>query len=490
MSMQTDQSKAVYGSYPVKRVYLLDILSFVVSFFAALLLRYRDQFSDWSGYYDGLYVSLLIVIILLQTVVFLVFDARHISIFRQDPFENLISVFKSRTVIMVLLVFYLYATQRGELSSRFIIVAIYVLAVMTDYVFRMLYRSRYRKLSIIEEAADVLELYQPYPDTEGIRALAEKGGYTEVLIHPAQDTSGKLKDESIVDSVARACEELGLRTFVALEPQGRALRAGMVSDVAEHAAYPASIRADRYDVFGVKYAISGLDEAVMHVIRHLKELSGRYICFSNVHTLVMARENPGYREALNGAAITFPDGAPIAQMEMRSGISGAERVAGPDFMSRMFTATADGSVRHYFYGSSPETLDALKNRLQEKYPDMIIAGMYSPPYRDLTAEEDEEVIRTINESGADIVWVGLGAPKQEKWMAAHNGLIHGVMMGVGAGFDFHAGTIRRAPVWIQRIGLEWLYRLFQDPKRLIRRYLVTNVKFYWYRIIKKITHRG
>lgn len=476
-----------YGNYPIKRIYILDLFSFAISFFAALMIRYREQFTSWHSYYDGLYINLLIVIILLQTVVFLVFDARHRSIFRQDPVENLISVFKSRTVIMVLLIFYLYATQRGELSSRFIIVAIYVLAVLTDYVFRMVYRSRYRKQSIIEEAADVLELYHPYPSPDGIRELAENGDYTEVLIHPTPD---RLPDSSTVDSVARACEDLGLRTFVALEPQGRVLRAGMVSDVADCAAYPASIRTERYDVFGVKYAISGLDEAVMHVIRHLKDLSGRYICFSNVHTLVMARENPEYRDALNGSAITFPDGAPIAQMEMRSGISGAERVAGPDFMNRMFTATADGSVRHYFYGSSPETLDALKNRLQEKYPDMVIAGMYSPPYRDLTAEEDEEIIRTINDANADIVWIGLGAPKQEKWMAAHNGLIHGVMMGVGAGFDFHAGTIRRAPVWIQRIGLEWLYRLFQDPKRLIRRYLVTNVKFYWYRIIKKITHRG
>lgn len=106
--------------------------------------------------------------------------------------------------------------------------------------------------------------------------------------------------------------------------------------------------------------------------------------------------------------------------------------------------------------------------------------MYSPPFRELSGKEDEEDICRINESGADIVWVGLGAPKQEKWMNAHAGKINAVMMGVGAGFDFHAGTIDRAPVWVQRIGLEWLYRLFQDPGRLFKRYFVTNIKFFWY----------
>ena len=125
-------------------------------------------------------------------------------------------------------------------------------------------------------------------------------------------------------------------------------------------------------------------------------------------------------------------------------------------------------------------MDALKASLEAKYPGIIIKGMYSPPFRELTPEEDREDIERINAAGADIVWIGLGAPKQEKWMKAHEGKIHGVMMGVGAGFDFHAGTIKRAPLWIQKIGFEWLYRLFQDPKRLISRYFITNIKFMWY----------
>ena len=112
--------------------------------------------------------------------------------------------------------------------------------------------------------------------------------------------------------------------------------------------------------------------------------------------------------------------------------------------------------------------------------------MYSPPFRELSREEELKDIEMINSSGADIIWIGLGAPKQEKWMKAHEGMLNGVMMGVGAGFNFHAGNIKRAPMWIQKIGLEWLYRLFQDPKRLLGRYLVTNTKFFWYLLLEKI----
>ncbi|MCR5671130.1 MAG: WecB/TagA/CpsF family glycosyltransferase [Butyrivibrio sp.] len=194
----------------------------------------------------------------------------------------------------------------------------------------------------------------------------------------------------------------------------------------------------------------------------------------------MARENREYADVLNSSAFTFPDGNPIAQLQRKRGVIGAERVAGPDFMEHMFRDTQDGRISHFFYGASQETLDALKERLEKKYPGIVIKGLYSPPFRALSDEEDAADVDMINDSGADIVWIGLGAPKQEKWMQAHKGRIKGVMMGVGAGFDFHAGTIKRAPKWIQKVGLEWLYRLFQDPGRLIKRYLVTNIKFLWY----------
>lgn len=241
----------------------------------------------------------------------------------------------------------------------------------------------------------------------------------------------------------------------------------------------------RCAIFGVNYCVSNLNDAVKYVLAHLKELSGQYVCFSNVHTTVMAKENLQYRDVLNEAILTYPDGAPIAKLQRKRNYQAAKRVAGPDFMELMFSATSDGNVKHYFYGSKEETLEALKQNLLRENPNLNICGMYSPPFRKTTPEEDMQDIERINHSGADIVWVGLGAPKQEQWMNAHKGKINGVMMGVGAGFDFHAGTIQRAPIWIQKIGLEWLYRLFRDPKRLFMRYLITNTKFCWYLLKEK-----
>lgn len=153
-------------------------------------------------------------------------------------------------------------------------------------------------------------------------------------------------------------------------------------------------------------------------------------------------------------------------------------------MGEVFKTSAKKGYRHYFYGSKEETLEKLYQKLNENYPGIQIAGMYSPPFRPLTEEEDKAVIERINETKPDFVWVGLGAPKQERWMAAHQGEINGLMIGVGAGFDYYAENIKRAPMWMQKSNLEWLYRLIQDPKRLFKRYLVTNTKFIWNAIIR------
>ena len=243
----------------------------------------------------------------------------------------------------------------------------------------------------------------------------------------------------------------------------------------------------KYRVFGVEYAVASSIGAVNYIKEHIDDLHGEYLCFSNVHTSVMAREDGRYRKVLNEAAFVFTDGNPIARMQRKAGYPDAERVAGPDFMANMFERTQDGSLTHYFYGSKQETLDSLEKELEKKYPGIVIKGMYSPPFRKLTGEEDAQNVKMINDSGADIIWIGLGAPKQENWMFLHKGKINGVMMGVGAGFDFHAGTIKRAPVWVQNMGLEWLYRMFQDPKRLIKRYFVTNIKFVWYKYFSRHT---
>ena len=477
-----------YGRYPKRRIYAADIASLVVASFTALVIRY-DAVSD---IFDRLYIALIISMCLIQTVVFLAIDMRRKSVYEMDPVENLMAVLRDRTIVMVMTVLYLYATQQGEISSRFVIFAVYVLSIIYDYLLRMLIRHGYLKSGRSKDSRSVLELRYPYPEADELeRMIADSTARLsgdepacDILVHRTGAS-----DEEYSLALDAACST-GARVYAAMQIPGYEVRSGIAGDVSGYASIPVEIRREKYEVFGVRYAIARTEEAVLHILRHLQDLSGQYVCFSNVHTLVMARENPDYREVLNSSAITFPDGNPIAQLQIRAGLTGVERVAGPDFMDHVFRDTADGSVGHYFYGSKPETLSALETALKKKYPDIKICGMYSPPFRELTPEEDEADTARIKESGADIVWVGLGAPKQEKWMHDHAGRVRGVMMGVGAGFDFHAGTIRRAPVWIQKIGLEWFYRLLQDPGRLIKRYVVTNFKFFMYMIPERLKHRN
>lgn len=233
----------------------------------------------------------------------------------------------------------------------------------------------------------------------------------------------------------------------------------------------------RKKLFGIKIVVSNPEEAVSHVVEAVEDLRGGYISFANAHTTVLAHEDREFHQVQMEASYVMPDGRPLSKLLRLRGFPQAKQIAGPDFMDRLWEATKDGSLSHYFYGGSEKTIDALGNRLAEKYPGLKIAGMESPPYRPLTEDEDRETIERINASGADFIWIGLGAPKQEYFMRAHKDMLHGVMLGVGAGFDFHAGTMKRAPEWMQKHYLEWLYRLFQEPERLWRRYAVTNIKF-------------
>lgn len=230
-------------------------------------------------------------------------------------------------------------------------------------------------------------------------------------------------------------------------------------------------------ILGVNIAVTNMQDTVKLIIEHIDELKGQFICLSNVHTTIMAYESPQYSKIQNAAFLALPDGSPLALVHRIRGYKEAEQVAGPDLMPALWEATENLNLSHYFYGSTQETIDALRENITLKYPGMQIAGMEAPPFRALTPEEDEEAVRRINESGADILWVGLGAPKQEEWMYEHQGKVNCLMLGVGAGFDFHAGTVKRAPNWMRNHYLEWLYRLIQDPKRLWKRYVETNGKF-------------
>lgn len=203
----------------------------------------------------------------------------------------------------------------------------------------------------------------------------------------------------------------------------------------------------------------------------------RYVCICNVHSVVTAAHDAEFGRVVREADMATPDGAPVAWMLRRLGNVGQQRINGPDLMWRYCEQAQSRDESIFFYGSSEETLAMLKTKLLTAFPVLKIAGAISPPFRALTPTEDTAIVEQINLSGAGVVFVSLGCPKQELWMAAHRGRINAVMIGVGAAFDYHAGTIKRAPKWMQDGGLEWLHRLVSEPRRLWKRYLVTNTLF-------------
>lgn len=219
------------------------------------------------------------------------------------------------------------------------------------------------------------------------------------------------------------------------------------------------------------------DEAIARIAQWGAERQSRYVTLCNVHSVVTASQDPKFAAVINNADMASPDGAPIAWTLRKAGFTDQQRVNGPDLMWRYLAEAERRNQSVFFYGSTDSTLAKLRERMLKHFPKLKIAGMVSPPFRTLTAEEDAECVKQINQSGAAVVFVGLGCPKQEFWMAEHRGAIQAVMLGVGAAFDYHAGTLRRAPFWMQQRGLEWLYRFVCEPRRLARRYLETNSLF-------------
>ncbi len=233
------------------------------------------------------------------------------------------------------------------------------------------------------------------------------------------------------------------------------------------------------NILGVKIAAINMEWLLDFTKKNVKKLSGDYICVSNVHTTVTSYEDATYRDVQNGGIMAIPDGGPLSSVGRRRGAVNMQRTTGPSYMGEVLKMSAEYGWRHYFYGSTPETLEKLKSVLEKTYPGVQIVGMYSPPFRPMSEDEDQAIIDEINAARPDFLWVGLGAPKQEKWMSAHQGKVRGLMVGVGAAFDYFAGNIKRAPGWMQKSNLEWLYRLIQDPRRLFKRYFITNTKFIW-----------
>jgi N-acetylglucosaminyldiphosphoundecaprenol N-acetyl-beta-D-mannosaminyltransferase len=205
---------------------------------------------------------------------------------------------------------------------------------------------------------------------------------------------------------------------------------------------------------------------------------GRYVCVTSVHGIMTARSDAALRGIFNQADLATPDGMPVVWAMRSFGRRSQARVYGPTLMLALCEQAAGRGHRIFLYGARPETLSLLRDNLLSLHPALKIVGTYAPPFRPLTGEEDAEVTRTIRMSDADIVFVGISTPKQEKWMSAHQAALPGVVMfGVGAAFDFHAGRVSQAPAWMQRNGLEWFYRLLMEPRRLWRRYLLDTPLF-------------
>ena len=238
------------------------------------------------------------------------------------------------------------------------------------------------------------------------------------------------------------------------------------------------VKSDRVNVLGVGISAINLDSAVAAIARALEHKTKGYICVTGVHGVSEAQSDPAFRAILNQSFLTTPDGMPTVWMGRWQGFHQMRRVYGPDLMLRVCEFTQPLGFKHFLYGGAPGVAEALKGRREERFPGLKVVGTYTPPFRPLTNEEESHLARLVGELQPDIFWVGLSTPKQEKFMAKYwQTLAATLFVGVGAAFDFHAGRTRQAPRWMQRSGLEWLFRLGCDPGRLWKRYLKNNPLF-------------
>jgi len=241
---------------------------------------------------------------------------------------------------------------------------------------------------------------------------------------------------------------------------------------------PGSSESLRVDVLGVEVSAIDMGQALAVIQGWIARRERQYVCVTGVHGVMESQRDPELRRIHNTAGLVTPDGMPLVWLARRAGFHHVDRVYGPDLMLACCELSVQHGYRHFFYGGAPGVPERLADRLVKRLPGLRVVGTFSPPFRSAGAAESDDVIQHINAAGADIVWVGLSTPKQERWMHVHRGrLAAPVLIGVGAAFDFLAGTKRQAPRWMQRSGLEWLFRLGQEPRRLWRRYSYNNLRF-------------
>jgi N-acetylglucosaminyldiphosphoundecaprenol N-acetyl-beta-D-mannosaminyltransferase len=237
---------------------------------------------------------------------------------------------------------------------------------------------------------------------------------------------------------------------------------------------------NRANILGVGISAISMADAVHYSDTFLQRGTCGYICVTGVHGIMEAQADDRFREILNRSLLTTPDGMPTVWLGRLQGFKGMTRVYGPDFMLELCRVSVERGYRHFFYGGKPGVAEELKQILSNRFPGLQVTGTYTPPFRQLNSEEEASLKRQMQEAGADILWCGLSTPKQERFMAQYSGKLPvKLMIGVGAAFDINSGNLKDAPGWMKAAGLQWLYRMFKEPRRLARRYLKNNPAFLW-----------
>jgi N-acetylglucosaminyldiphosphoundecaprenol N-acetyl-beta-D-mannosaminyltransferase len=243
-------------------------------------------------------------------------------------------------------------------------------------------------------------------------------------------------------------------------------------------------------VIGIDVDVGSITSLADHIVEIAKTAAKNvYICVANVHMLTIARSDPHFSEVLKNASLVVPDGMPLVWTQKKKGFAHAQRVSGPDLMLHLCELAVKNHLSIYLLGASSETLKLLSENLLQRFPNLKIIGTHSPAALPEKPKLDGNLVERINQSGASILFVGLGCPKQEYWCSSHAPNLNAVAIGVGAAFDFHAGTKKRPPLWVQQSGMEWLYRLLSEPRRLWKRYLTSNTAFICYSLLDLVKRK-
>ncbi len=234
----------------------------------------------------------------------------------------------------------------------------------------------------------------------------------------------------------------------------------------------------RGNILGVGVSAINMPQALQAIEGWMDARTPQYVCVTPAHAVMECHDHPEIKSIYNQSGLTTPDGMSIVWLLKLFGFPHVDRVYGPDLMLEVCRSSQDKGYKHYFYGGAPGVADQLAKKLLKRFPELKIVGLESPPFRELTDAENQEMIKRIQSAAPDIIWVGIGSPRQEKWMSRHlKDLGVPVLIGVGAAFDFLSGNKPQAPRWVQRSGMEWFYRLLSEPRRLWKRYMLNYPRF-------------